>query len=90
MMKVSHDSFAQFAASGEFMFDTQRCDFTELGQQLDKADEKKLEKFDYQQLIQTMEDVDDFPAAFRSFLDSTIETQDAQMISIILTYLHKQ
>ena len=38
MLKVSHDSFAQFAASGDFMFDTQQCDFTELQLQLDKAE----------------------------------------------------
>lgn len=30
LMKGSHDSFAQFAASGDFMFETQRCDFDEL------------------------------------------------------------
>ena len=48
MLKVSHDSFAQFAASGDFMFDTQQCDFAELQLQLDKAEDKKLEKFDFQ------------------------------------------
>lgn len=85
MMKVSQDSFAQFAASGEFMFDTQRCDFTELQLQLDKAEDKKLQKFDFQQLIQTMEDVDEFPDTFKGFLKSCLDSnRDAQMISIVL------
>ena len=84
MMKVSHDSFAQFAASGDFMFDTQRCDFNELMVQLDKAEDKKLDKFDFQQLIQTMEDVDEFPEMFRAFLESCIDTRDSQMISVVL------
>ena len=53
LFKASQDSFAQFAASGDFCFDTQRCDFSELQAQLEKEEEKAVEKFDFQLLIQT-------------------------------------
>ena len=77
MLKVSHDSFAQFAASGDFMFDTQQCDFTELQLQLDKAEggeggDHALEKFDFCQLVQTQEDIDEFPEKFKEFLSSIV------------------
>lgn len=44
IIKSSHDSFAQFAASGDFMFDTAKNDFVELSNQLDKATNASLEE----------------------------------------------
>lgn len=56
------------------MFDTQKCDFGELQRQLDQVDfDKQLAKFDFQQMIQTLDNVDDFPDHFYQFLESNIE-----------------
>ena len=56
------------------MFDTQKCDFGELSRQLEQTDfHKQLAKFDFQQMIQTLDNVDDFPDQLYQFLESNIE-----------------
>ena len=89
LFKASQDSFAQFAASGDFCFDTQRCDWNELQASLEKDDVKAIEKFDFQLLIQTQENIDEFPQLFGQFLQSHQENIEQAKMTILLTKVVK-
>ena len=58
------------------MFETTKCDFSELQLQLDNDKETpfKVDKFDFCQLVQSQEDIDEFPAHLNQFIAANADS----------------
>ena len=70
-MKLSQNSFNSFGKNGDFLFETTKCDFSELQMQLDNDKETpfNINKFDFCQLVQQQENIDEFPAILSQFIE---------------------